>query len=60
MKEDIFITYSNYVGAGPEGILRVAAFADHLESDINRLQMALGRILLGAPARMGLQSGGRS
>ncbi|SHM36040.1 glycine C-acetyltransferase/8-amino-7-oxononanoate synthase/serine palmitoyltransferase [Duganella sacchari] len=60
MKEDIFIAYSNYVGAGPEGILRVAAFADHLESDISRLQVALGRILLGAPARMGLQTGGRS
>lgn len=60
MKEDIFITYSNYVGAGPEGVLRVAAFADHQEADIHRLQSALGRILLGSPARIGLVSGRRS
>jgi len=58
MQEDIFITYSQYVGAGPEGVLRVAAFADHQAADIHRLQSALGAILLGAPARVSLQSGG--
>jgi len=57
MKESIFIAYSNYVGAGPEGVLRVAAFADHQESDINRLQAALGRILLGSTGRIGFHSG---
>ncbi|MBB3120995.1 aminotransferase class I/II-fold pyridoxal phosphate-dependent enzyme [Pseudoduganella violacea] len=58
MQEDIFITYSQYVGAGAEGVLRVAAFADHQASDIHRLQSALGAILLGAPARVGLRSAG--
>lgn len=57
MKEDIFIAYSNYVGAGPEGVLRVAAFADHQESDIDRLQRALGRILLCSAGRIGLRAG---
>lgn len=58
MRQDIFITYSQYVGAGPEGVLRIAAFADHQPSDMHCLQSALGAILLGSPARIGLPSGG--
>ncbi|KQV82190.1 hypothetical protein ASD15_08980 [Massilia sp. Root351] len=57
MEQGIFITYSNYVGAGPEGALRIAAFADHSEDDIQRLLSALGRLLLGAPARLGSLAG---
>ncbi|MDH0864723.1 pyridoxal phosphate-dependent aminotransferase family protein [Mitsuaria sp. GD03876] len=37
MARGIFIAHSTYVGAGDEGVLRVAVFADHTEDDIHRL-----------------------
>ena len=39
--EGIFIIYSNYVGAGPEGALRIAVYADHKPDHITRLIAAL-------------------
>ena len=33
--------YSTYVGAGPEGALRIAAFADHQDEVYERLAEAL-------------------
>ena len=44
-EEDIFIIYSNYVGAGPDGVLRIAVFADHQPDHIDRLAGALFRHL---------------
>lgn len=35
------IVVSNYIGAGPEGMIRCATFADHSESDIDHLVEAL-------------------
>jgi len=46
MEMDIFITYSTYIGAGPEGVLRLAAFADHNDNDIGRLLTALCGLLI--------------
>ena len=40
-RQGIFVIYSNYVGAGPNGALRIAAFADHSSEDFARLQAAL-------------------
>jgi len=37
LERGIFIAYSTYVGAGPAGVLRFAAFADHCDADIQRL-----------------------
>lgn len=39
--QGIFVIYSTYVGAGPEGALRIAAFADHQAEDYERLAEAL-------------------
>lgn len=45
MDDGIFVIYSTYVGAGPEGAIRIAAFADHEAADIDRLASALaGRL----------------
>lgn len=33
----IYIHYSNYIGAGPEGVIRCAVFRDHSSSDIDAL-----------------------
>jgi len=41
----IYVIYSTYVGAGPEGAIRCAAFADHEPSDIDRLVEAISRLL---------------
>lgn len=41
----IFVIYSTYVGAGPEGALRIAAFADHDEGDFVRLGEELSKLL---------------
>jgi|688.fasta_scaffold02467_16 7-keto-8-aminopelargonate synthetase-like enzyme len=43
--DDIFITYSNYVGAGAEGVLRIAVFADHQPEHFTRLINSLSRNL---------------
>lgn len=43
--EGIHLTLSNYIGAGPEGMMRCAIFRDHSEADIDRLIDALGRLL---------------
>jgi 7-keto-8-aminopelargonate synthetase-like enzyme len=45
MAEGIFVIYSTYVGAGPDGAIRIAAFADHEKADIDRLVAALERRL---------------
>ena len=44
-EQGIFIMYSTYVGAGPQGALRCAAFADHAPRDIRRLMSALESLL---------------
>jgi len=41
MAEGIYVIYATYVGAGPHGALRYAAFADHDPADIDRLIGAL-------------------
>lgn len=41
----ILIAYSTYVGAGPDGMLRIAAFADHTDADIERLLVELRSLL---------------
>lgn len=45
MDRGILIAYSTYVGAGPEGVLRIAAFADHTDADIERLLIELRPLL---------------
>lgn len=45
MDRGILIAYSTYVGAGPEGVLRIAAFADHTDADIERLLFELRSLL---------------
>ena len=40
-KHRIFLLYSTYIGAGHEGVIRAAAFADHEFEDIDRLFSAL-------------------
>lgn len=37
MAEGIHITYSKYIGAGPDGCIRLAIFSDHRIEDIDRL-----------------------
>lgn len=43
--QGIFVIYSTYVGAGNEGALRIAAFADHEPEDFERLSAALAPLL---------------
>ncbi|MCO5792563.1 MAG: aminotransferase class I/II-fold pyridoxal phosphate-dependent enzyme [Blastomonas sp.] len=43
--QGIFVIYSTYVGAGSEGALRIAAFADHEPEDFERLKAALEPLL---------------
>ena len=43
--EGIYVMYSTYIGAGPEGALRCAAFADHEPQHIDRLLESLKRLL---------------
>lgn len=40
-RRGIFVIYSTYVGAGPNGALRLAAFSDHRAEDFSRLKEAL-------------------
>jgi len=42
--EGLHIQYSTYIGAGPEGTLRCAVFADHTRSDIDLLLESLARL----------------
>ncbi|MCZ8130436.1 MAG: pyridoxal phosphate-dependent aminotransferase family protein [Steroidobacteraceae bacterium] len=44
-EDAIFVIYSTYVGAGPHGAIRIAAFADHASDDLDRLLGALRRHL---------------
>ncbi len=37
----IYILLSNYLGAGPEGLLRAAVYADHCDDDIEQLLACL-------------------
>lgn len=46
LEDGIYIVYSTYVGASPEGVLRIAAFADHRPEHFERLASALKRHLL--------------
>ena len=39
--DGLHVVISSYIGAGPEGMIRCATFADHSESDIDRLVEAL-------------------
>jgi len=45
VERGILIAYSTYVGAGAEGVLRIAAFAEHTEADIARLLAELRPLL---------------
>lgn len=45
MSEGIFVYYSNYIGAGADGAIRCAIFADHTAGHIDRLIDALRRLL---------------
>lgn len=49
--DGIFVILSSYIGAGPEGAIRIAAFADHRPDDFERLSTALARQLDRSPAR---------
>lgn len=42
----IYVILSDYIGAGPNGVIRIAAFADHRPDDFKRLFAALGPALL--------------
>jgi 7-keto-8-aminopelargonate synthetase-like enzyme len=44
--EGILVFYSTYVGAGPNGVIRCAVFADHTPEDIDRLLATFSRNLL--------------
>ena len=33
----ILVTLSNYIGAGPQGLIRCAVYADHIEADLDAL-----------------------
>ncbi|MCT8180125.1 aminotransferase class I/II-fold pyridoxal phosphate-dependent enzyme [Variovorax sp. CY25R-8] len=44
-EQGIFVAYSTYVGAGPMGVLRCAAFADHTPEQIAQLLGALRELL---------------
>ena len=39
--DGLHVVISNYIGAGPEGVIRCATFADHSEDDIDRFVDAL-------------------
>lgn len=39
--EGIHVLHSTYIGAGPEGVIRCATFADHSESDLDTLIASL-------------------
>ena len=43
--DGIYVIYSTYIGAGPEGALRIAAFADHEIADFERLFSSLDQVL---------------
>jgi 8-amino-7-oxononanoate synthase len=45
LEEDIYIMYSNYIGAAEGGVLRCSLFADHTVEDIDRLISALKKNL---------------
>lgn len=45
LEENIYMMYSNYVGAAADGVLRCSIFADHTEADIDRFLEALKRFL---------------
>jgi 8-amino-7-oxononanoate synthase len=45
MDEGIYVFYSTYVGAGLDGAIRCAVFADHAEAHLDRLLDALRRLL---------------
>ncbi|HMM32825.1 MAG TPA: pyridoxal phosphate-dependent aminotransferase family protein [Clostridia bacterium] len=44
-QNNIYMMYSNYVGAAAEGVLRCSLFADHTEDDIERFLDTLKRYL---------------
>jgi 7-keto-8-aminopelargonate synthetase-like enzyme len=43
--DGIYVILSSYIGAGAEGAVRIAAFADHHPDDFARLMAALARRL---------------
>lgn len=44
-EDGIFVIHSNYVGSGPNGAIRIAAFADHEKEDFDRLKASLGKAI---------------
>ena len=38
----IYVLHSNYIAAGPGGMIRLSVFADHTEADFDRLVAAIG------------------
>jgi 7-keto-8-aminopelargonate synthetase-like enzyme len=43
--EGMHVLVSNYIGSGPEGMIRCATFADHTEADVDQLVSAIGRLV---------------
>ena len=48
--DGIFVIYSTYVGAGADGAIRIAAFADHEPADFEQLFSRLRHFMLNIPA----------
>lgn len=46
LDDGIYMMYSNYIGVGPEGVLRCSLFADHSEADIDRFIDALQKLIV--------------
>ena len=44
-EKGIFVGYTTYVGAGPEGAIRCAVFSDHEPEDIDRLLLELKAVI---------------
>jgi 7-keto-8-aminopelargonate synthetase-like enzyme len=45
LKEEIFIQYTKYQGAGSEGVLRIVVFSTHSSHQIDRLIRTLKKYL---------------
>lgn len=44
-EQGIYVLHSNYIAAGPGGMIRLSVFADHSEADIDRVCSAIGAYL---------------
>lgn len=43
--DGIYVMHSNYIAAGPGGLIRIAVFADHTEEDLKRLADGVAKAL---------------